>query len=94
MPLEDIDGNLIDADGNLIDTDTYTSNTDTPASCSAFAAASFKAGDQVKIIGTTLVLTIVDAIFVMTKYGTYEVSYKVSQSTQNGLILEKLLVKL
>ena len=94
MPLEDIDGNLIDADGNLIDTDTYTSVVDPgDDSSSAFSTSFFQANDQVRVIGTTKVMTIGSAKFVMTKYGTYEVAYTVSYNGQTGLILEKLLEK-
>jgi len=89
MPLEDIDGNLLDIDGNLIDTDTYTSVVD--SSTSAFSTSFFKANDQVRVIGTTKVMTIGSAKFVMTKYGTYEIAYTVTFMGQTGLVLEKLL---
>ena len=95
MPLEDIDGNLLDIDGNLIDTDTYTSvvdpSDDTPTT--AFSTSFFKPNDQVRVIGTTKVMTISSAKFVMTKYGTYEIAYTVTFMGQTGLVLEKLLEK-
>ena len=95
MPLEDIDGNLLDIDGNILDTDTYTSVVDPgdDTSTSAFSTSFFKANDQVKVIGTKKVMTIVTAKFVMTKYGTYEVAYTVTFMGQTGLVLEKLLEK-
>ena len=95
MPLEDIDGNLLDIDGNLIDTDTYTSVTDPgdDTATSAFSTSFFKANDQVRVIGTTKVMTIGSAKFVMTKYGTYEIAYTVTFMGQTGLVLEKLLEK-
>ena len=94
MPLEDIDGNLLDIDGNLIDTDTYTTVVDPgDGSSSAFSTSFFQANDRVKVIGTTKVMTISAAKFVMTKYGTYEIAYTVSYNGQTGLILEKLLEK-
>ena len=94
MPLEDIDGNLLDIDGNLLDTDTYTTVVDPgDDSSSAFSTSFFKANDTVKVIGTTKVLTIAAAKFVMTKYGTYEIAYTVTFMGQTGLVLEKLLEK-
>ena len=94
MPLEDIDGNLLDIDGNLIDTDTYSSVVDPgDENVSAFSTSFFKANDTVKVIGTTKVMTIGSAKFVMTKYGTYEIAYTVTSNGQTGLILEKLLEK-
>ena len=95
MPLEDIDGNLLDIDGNLLDTDTYTSVVDPgdDTSTSAFSTSFFKANDQVRVIGTTKVMTIGSAKFVMTKYGTYEIAYTVTFMGQTGLVLEKLLEK-
>ena len=94
MPLEDIDGNLIDADGNIIDTDTYTSVVNPcDDNVSAFSTSFFKANDTVKVIGTTKVMTIGSAKFVMTKYGTYEIAYTVTFMGQTGLVLEKLLEK-
>ena len=95
MPLEDIDGNLLDIDGNILDTDTYTSVVDPgdDTSTSAFSTSFFKANDQVKVIGTTKVMTIGSAKFVMTKYGTYEIAYTVTFMGQTGLVLEKLLEK-
>ena len=95
MPLEYIDGNLLDIDGNLLDTDTSTSVVDPgddPA-VSAFSTSFFKANDQVRVIGTTKVMTIGSAKFVMTKYGTYEIAYTVTFMGQTGLVLEKLLEK-
>ena len=62
-------------------------------SCSIFATAIFNIGDQVRIIGTSTLLAIVDISFMMTKYGTYEVAYKITSNTQNSVILEKLLEK-
>ena len=95
MPLEDIDGNLLDIDGNIIDTDTYTSivdpGDDTPTT--AFSTSFFKPNDQVRVIGTSKVMTIGAAKFVMTKYGTYEIAYTVTFMGQTGLVLEKLLEK-
>lgn len=95
MPLEDIDGNLLDIDGNILDTDTYTSVVDPgyDTSTSAFSTSFFKANDTVKVIGTTKVMTIGSAKFVMTKYGTYEIAYTVTFMGQTGLVLEKLLEK-
>ena len=95
MPLEDIDGNLLDIDGNLLDTDTYTTVVDPgdDTCVSAFSTSFFKANDTVKVIGTTKVMTIGTAKFVMTKYGTYEVAYTVTFMGQTGLVLEKLLEK-
>ena len=98
MPLEDIDGNLLDIDGNILDTDTYTSVVDPvepgdDTSTSAFSTSFFKANDQVRVIGTTKVMTIGSAKFVMTKYGTYEIAYTVTFMGQTGLVLEKLLEK-
>ena len=95
MPLEDIDGNLLDIDGNILDTDTYTSVVDPgdDTSTSAFSTSFFKANDQVRVIGTTKVMTISSAKFVMTKYGTYEIAYTVTFMGQTGLVLEKLLEK-
>ena len=95
MPLEDIDGNLLDIDGNLLDTDTYTTVVDPgdDSSASAFSTSFFQANDQVRVIGTTKVMTIGAAKFVMTKYGTYEVAYTVTFMGQTGLVLEKLLEK-
>ena len=95
MPLEDIDGNLLDIDGNLLDTDTYTTVVDPgdDTAVSAFSTSFFKANDTVKVIGTTKVMTIGSAKFVMTKYGTYEVAYTVTFMGQTGLVLEKLLEK-
>lgn len=94
MPLEDIDGNLLDIDGNLLDTDTYTTVVDPgDDSSSAFSTSFFQPNDRVKVIGTTKVMTIGAAKFVMTKYGNYEVAYTVSYNGQTGLILEKLLEK-
>ena len=95
MPLEDIDGNLLNIDGNLLDTDTYTTVVDPgdDSSASAFSTSFFQANDQVRVIGTTKVLTIVAAKFVMTKYGTYEIAYTVTFMGQTGLVLEKLLEK-
>ena len=95
MLLEDIDGNLLDIDGNLLDTDTYTTVVDPgdDSSASAFSTSFFQANDQVRVIGTTKVMTIVTAKFVMTKYGTYEVAYTVTFMGQTGLVLEKLLEK-
>ena len=94
MPLEDIDGNLLDIDGNLLDTDTYTTVVDPGESnTSAFSTSFFKAGDSVKVIGTSKVMTIDEAKFVMTKYGTYEIAYTVTFMGQTGLVLEKLLEK-
>ena len=95
MPLEYIDCNLLDIDVSLIDTDTYTSVTgpcdDTPTT--AFSTSFFKPNDQVRVIGTTKVMTISSAKFVMTKYGTYEIAYTVTFMGQAGLVLEKLLEK-
>ena len=62
-------------------------------SCSIFATTTFNIGDQVRIIGTSTLLTIVDISFMMTKYGTYEIAYKITSNTQNSVILEKLLEK-
>ena len=95
MPLEDIDGNLLDIDGNILDTDTYTSVVDPgdDTAVSAFSTSFFKANDTVKVIGTTKVMTIGSAKFVMTKYGTYEIAYTVTFMGQAGLVLEKLLEK-
>lgn len=95
MPLEDIDGNLLDIDGNILDTDTYTSVVDPgdDTSTSAFSTSFFKANDQVRVIGTTKVMTIGSAKFIMTKYGTYEIAYTVTFMGQTGLVLEKLLEK-
>ena len=95
MPLEDIDGNLLDIDGNILDTDTYTSVVDPgdDTAVSAFSTSFFKANDTVKVIGTTKVMTIGSAKFVMTKYGTYEIAYTVTFMGQTGLVLEKLLEK-
>ena len=94
MPLEDIDGNLLDIDGNILDTDTYTTVVDPgDDSSSAFSTSFFKANDQVRVIGTTKVMTIGSAKFVMTKYGTYEIAYTVTFMGQTGLVLEKLLEK-
>lgn len=58
-----------------------------------FATTTFNIGDQVRIIGTSTLLTITDISFMMTKYGTYEVAYKITSNTQNSVILEKLLEK-
>ena len=95
MLLEDIDGNLLDIDGNLLDTDTYTTVVDPcdDTSTSAFSTSFFKANDKVKVIGTTKVMTIGSAKFIMTKYGTYEIAYTVTFMGQTGLVLEKLLEK-
>ena len=94
MLLEDIDGNLLDIDGNLLDTDTYTTVVDPgDDSASAFSTSFFQANDQVRVIGTTKVMTIGSAKFVMTKYGTYEIAYTVTLMGQTGLVLEKLLEK-
>ena len=95
MPLEDIDGNLLDIDGNILDTDTYTSVVDPgdDTGVSAFSTSFFKANDTVKVIGTTKVMTIGSAKFIMTKYGTYEIAYTVTFMGQTGLVLEKLLEK-
>ena len=95
MPLEDLDGNLLDIDGNILDTETYTPTVgpcdDTPTT--AFSTSFFKPNDQVRVIGTTKVMTISSAKFVMTKYGTYEIAYTVTFMGQTGLVLEKLLEK-
>ena len=60
---------------------------------SAFSTSFFQVNDQVRVIGTTKVMTIGAAKFVMAKYGIYEVAYTVSYNGQTGLILEKLLEK-
>lgn len=93
MPLEYIDGNLLDIDGSLIDTETYTPTSTTVDTCTAFSTSFFKPNDQVRVIGTTKVMTISSAKFVMTKYGTYEIAYTVTFMGQAGLVLEKLLEK-
>ena len=91
MPLEDIDGNLLDIEGNLVDTDTYTSVVADDSNCSPFGTALFSLNDKVKVIGNTKELTITGAKFVMTKYGTYEIAYTVAAGTNTGLVLEKML---